>query len=110
MTTSNKTINYTPKGEVAEAIHSFCADERFPQLLKLNPQDLIRAALYDQGIIPKQQTGQGDRSYWSPGDAIKTSLWGENHMALTQYAKEHSTSNQAVIAAAVQDYLNTRNN
>lgn len=103
-----KVVSFTPGPELAELIYKHCKHEQC-SLLIVNPQDLVRKALQDQGIISTKQTGYGDRSSWEPGQAIKVSLWIRNDNELTSYATERGTKKQQVISAAVADYLNTHN-
>jgi hypothetical protein len=106
---THKTVSFTPKGELAQLIWDYCihSDKRY-QLLVRNPQDVLRAALLAQDIIPKNQWGCGDSSNWEPGKAITVSLWPENAEALTLYAQERGIKKQDVMAAAVADYINQR--
>ena len=103
-----KIVSFTPSPELAELIYNHCKHEQYRLLLK-NPQDLVREALLDQGIISVEQTGYGDRSSWEPGEAIKVSLWITNADELTSYAFERGTKKKDVISAAVADYLHTHN-
>ena len=106
-----KTISWTPKGEAEELLWDYCrtkktspAGERYTWLDR-NPQDVVRDALLFEDIIVKEQPGGGDRSDWEPGNPVKTSLWIENHNALTQRAKEYGTTKQEVIKEVVIDYI-----
>ena len=102
-----RTISFTPKGELAEAINTYC---RHPEhaFMIINPQDLVRDSLVAANVIPKGQLNAGDRSCWQVGDSIKTSFWNENANALIQFAKEQGMSRQDVIREAVRDYINSR--
>ena len=106
--TKYSSVSFTPKGELADLIWDYCShsDKRYKLLVK-NPQDVVRQALYAQGIMPKKQWG-GDRSNWEPGTSIKVALWEENSDALTAYAFERGVKKQEVIASAVADYINTQ--
>ena len=101
-----KKVSFTPSEALAQLIWDHCShsDKRYRLLVK-NPQDVVRRALYCQAIIPKDQWG-GDRSNWEPGKSLSVSLWSENDEALTKYAEEKGVRKQAVIEAAVADYIN----
>ena len=106
-----KTVSFTPKGSVADLIYGFCAPgvgNNF-RSMQTNPQDVIRAALFNGNVIGKHQpSGLGDRSLWKPGESIKTSLWAENHADLTNFAKEQGMNKQQVISECVVDYINSQ--
>lgn len=108
-----KTTSWTPKGELAERIKTHCTKtivqngREFHFRNGLNPQDLVRMALLDSGVIHKDQSGGGDTSCWEPGEAIKTFLWIENHNDLVQFAKEQGQNKQQIINGCVEDYLNS---
>ena len=103
-----RTISFTPKGELAETINTYCSHPEHPTLLMINPQDLVRDSLVAANVIPKKQLNAGDRSNWKIGDSIKTSFFAENANALIQFAKEQGMSRQDVIREAVRDYINSR--
>lgn len=102
-----KTVSWTPKGEASDLLWEHCktkAGETYTWL-DINPQDVVRDALLFAGITHKEQSGLSDRSCWEPGQPVKTSLWNENHLDLTQRAKEYGMNKQQVISEAVIDYL-----
>ena len=106
-----KTIQVTPKGELAEKLWLHCSEEASNGcryiLFGGNPQDVIRDALYFYEAIPKQQPKAcGDRSQWEPGAAVKVSLWQENAIALTEAAKASGTTKQQLMQVALEAYLN----
>ena len=107
-TNNYKTTSWTPKGKVAELVYDFCATKTGYKTISLNPQDLVRMALFDNNVIQKDQGGGGDRSCWRPGEPIKTSLWAENHADLVQFAKEQAMNKQQVINECVVDYINSQ--
>ena len=105
-----RTISWTPKAEVAQAIFEHCqtktttpTGERYTWL-DTNPQDLIRQALLDAKIIHKDQYN-GDRSHWEPGQSIKVHLWNENHLDVCDRAKELGVSRQDLFKEVTMDYL-----
>ena len=110
-----KTISFTPKGAISDAIWDVCqtktrtSDGKRYAWLDTNPQDLVRDALFFCNVIPKEQpSGCGDRSCWEPTLPVKTALWHENYMALTDFAKEQGMSRQDVIRESVMDYINAK--
>ena len=107
---TSRVVTWTPKPDVAQQLDHYCRqtdgiDGQFHPL-KFNPQDVVRDALLASNVITKKQHNCGDRSIWSPGDAIKTSLWSENHRDLTQFSKEQGMNKQQVIAESVLDFIN----
>lgn len=106
-----KTISFTPKGEIAEAIYDFCRTKAVASngtqydWLDTNPQDLVRKSLNWAEITPKRQPDGGDKSCWKPGLAIKTSFWQENAIAVTDFAKEQGMSRQDVLRESVMDFM-----
>ena len=104
-TSNYKIVSFTPKDEIAQAIFDYCVNPKYSWMLDLNPQDLVRMALFYANIIPKQQDGTCDSSSWEIGLPIKTSLWQENAIALTQFAKEQGCNKQDVIRESVMDYI-----
>ena len=106
-----KTISFTPKGEIADAIYDFCRtkavapDGKQYGWIDTNPQDLVRTSLEWANIVPKVQPCGGDKSCWEPGLAIKTSFWQENAMAVTDFAKEQGMSRQDLIRESVMDFI-----
>ena len=106
-----KTVQFTPKGELAERLWNHCSEEAANGaryiLFGGNPQDVVREALYFYNVIDKQQPkGSGDRSSWSPGTAVKVALWEENSVALMKAATASSSTKQQVITDALTAYLN----
>mgnify|MGYP001261169615 CR=1 FL=1 len=103
--TNYRVVSWTPKGEMPEVIHGYCNHtDGFG--FDIHPQDLIRTALYEAGILIKEQPGAMDWCQWRQGLPIKTSLWNENHLALTQFAKEQGMNKQQLIQEVVLDYIN----
>lgn len=105
-----KTIQFTPKGELADNLWTFCTNEAANGeryiLFGGNPQDVVRDALYFYEAIPKKQpTKCGDTSCWEKGKAVKVSLWEENAIALTKNAEASGITKQQLIAKAVEAYL-----
>ena len=102
-----KTISWTPKGEASELLWEHCKTKAGEQYtwLDINPQDVVRDALLFADITRKEQSGISDKSDWEPGKPVKTSLWNENHMDVTQRAKEYGVTKQQLISEAVIDYL-----
>jgi hypothetical protein len=106
-----KTVQFTPKGELAERLWLHCSEEACNGVRYLlfngNPQDVVREALYFYEAITKQQPkGSGDRSQWQPGEAVKVSLWAENADALTKNATASGVTKQELIQVALTAYLN----
>jgi hypothetical protein len=109
-----KSVSWTPKDDVCSLLHEYCRsgyrgegeDRRY--VVSINPQNVVRDALHDAKVIPEKQTGCGDYSYWSPGEAVKTSLWHINAAALTSYAQKQGVKKQEVISSCVYEYLTSR--
>ena len=99
-----KTVTWTPKAEACDLLWNYCKHPDH-NWIRINPQEVVREALLFSNIINKKQVGMADRSCWEPGQPVKTSLWNENHMDLTQRAKEYGMNKQQVISEAVIDYL-----
>ena len=102
-----KTTQFTPKGDLAQRLWIHCTEEACngQRYIHVNPQDVVREALYSYDIIPKVQPNCGDRSAWSVGTAVKVSLWEENSAALTKAASDYSKTKQQVITEVLTAYL-----
>jgi hypothetical protein len=101
-----KVITCKVKDQELEAqLYEHCRDGHFTWL-RINPQKVIRAALYGIGAFTGDSHKMyGDKSDWEPGLSIKTSFYSEDADQVRAFAEGQGMTVQQLITEAVRDHF-----